>query len=194
MKHLIPITIIFLIFNQHVFAQTNLKPAFNTCKIDSVNLPKDIIYKGNFNQAVKWKDESGENLVLLTETGNYYNEKFNHDNEGGDAEIFAYHFLLKNNTSTQTWRIYDFISDCPVDYFATFIKNSFQVTDLNHDGIAEIWVMYKKTCRGDVGPSDMKIIMYQGDQKFAVRGHDKVIIVADEKENKIGRASCRERV
>ncbi|RFZ82290.1 hypothetical protein DYU05_16890 [Mucilaginibacter terrenus] len=34
--------------------------------------------------------------------------------------------------------------------------------------------MYKTACRGDVSPSDMKIIMYEGGKKYAVRGTNKI--------------------
>ena len=34
--------------------------------------------------------------------------------------------------------------------------------------------MYKTVCHGDVSPCNMKIIMYQGQQKFAMRGQNKV--------------------
>ena len=36
--------------------------------------------------------------------------------------------------------------------------------------------MYKTVCHGDVSPSDMKIIMYENDKKYAVRGTNKVQI------------------
>jgi len=34
--------------------------------------------------------------------------------------------------------------------------------------------MYETVCHGDVSPSDMKIIMYEGQQKFAMRGENKI--------------------
>ena len=34
--------------------------------------------------------------------------------------------------------------------------------------------MYKTVCHVDVSPCDMKIIMYQGGQKYAIRGKNKV--------------------
>lgn len=103
------------------------------------------------------------------------NKKFKHENDGGDAQIFAYHYILKQNKAVQTWRIYNLIMDRPVDIEAEFIKDSFQITDLNQDGISEIWVMYKTVCHGGVSPSNMKIIMYQWQQKFALRGPNKVL-------------------
>jgi hypothetical protein len=74
----------------------------------------------------------------------------------------------------QIWKVYDFIQDCGLDIEASFIKNTLRLTDLNHDGIGEVWLMYKTVCHGDVSPFEMKIIMYQGQQKFARRGHNKV--------------------
>jgi hypothetical protein len=34
--------------------------------------------------------------------------------------------------------------------------------------------MYKTVCHGDVSPSNMKIIMHEGDKKYAVRGTNQV--------------------
>ncbi len=149
-------------------------------QLDLNKLPKGVECEGKIKMAVRWVDKLGDNIVLLTETGIYQSAKFKHENEGGDAELFAYHFIV-NNKAVQTWSVYDFIADCPVDIEAQFVKNAFQVTDLNDDGVGEVWIMYKTSCRGDVSPSDMKIIMYQGQQKFAMRGQDKVFAGTDER-------------
>lgn len=146
----------------NVFAQEKiaLKQA------DLSNLPKGIIYEGKIKNAVCWADISGDNITILTETGIHQNKKIVHELDGGDAEIFAYNFKITKDSAIQAWRVHDFIYDCPVDIEARFIKNTFQITDLNHDGIGEIWMMYKTSCGGDVSPSDMKIIMYQGLQNL----------------------------
>lgn len=140
------------------------------------NLPKEILFEGKIKNLIKWQDKDGSHIVLTTETGFYTSDKFTHENEGADAELFAYHYLYdeRENKYKSTWKVYDFISDCPVDIEASFIKNTFQVTDLNNNGIAEVWLMYKKVCHGDVSPCEMKIIMYEGKQKYAMRGENKV--------------------
>lgn len=145
-------------------------------KIDSTQFPKSIKYEGYVKNAVRWKDKLGDNIVITTETGYHINEKFKHESDGSDAELFAYHYIISGNKVKRTWQVYDFISDCPVDLIASFVKNTFQVTDLNNNGIAEVWLMYKTVCHGDVSPSDMKIIMYEGNQKYAMRGENKVEI------------------
>jgi hypothetical protein len=153
-------------------------------QLDLTKLPKGIKYEGKIKTAVRWVDSLDDNIVILTETGIYQSKKFKHECDGGDAELFAYHYIVKGDSAFQTWRVYDFISDCPVDIEAKFIKNSFQVTELNKDGVSEIWIMYKTACHGDVSPCDMKIIMYQGQQKFAIRGQNRVFGGTDDRGKK----------
>jgi len=149
-------------------------------KIDSTQFPASIKYEGFIKNAVRWKDKSGDNIVLTSETGIYRNEKLKHEFEdSSDAELYAYHFTLSNNKASQTWRVKDFIADCPVDITASFVKNTFKITDLNKNGIAEVWLMYKTVCHGDVSPSNMKIIMYEGNNKYAMRGENKVQVGSD---------------
>ncbi|MBE7649276.1 hypothetical protein J2Q11_14095 [Tenacibaculum finnmarkense genomovar finnmarkense] len=152
-------------------------------KIDSTELPKSLNYNGFIKNSVRWKDKKGENIVITTETGILDNGEESQFYPSFKAELFAYHFIVKENELIRTWKVYDYVKDCPVATLASFIKNTFQVTDLNKNGIAEIWLMYKKTCQGDVSPLDMKIIMYEGLQKFAMRGKNKVEFGVDNNGN-----------
>ena len=79
-----------------------------------------------------------------------------------------------------TWRVQDFVKDCELDLKANFIKNSFAVTDLDKNGKAEVWIMYETICTGDISPSTMKIIMYEDEKKYAIRGKRKAKISATE--------------
>jgi uncharacterized protein Veg len=175
--------ILFLFLFAQVF-MLNAQEQIKLTQLDLAKLPKAIKYEGKIVTAVRFTDNVGDNIVITTETGIYNNAKFKHENEGKDAELFAYHFIIKNDSVKQTWKVYDYTSDCPLDVEASFIKNTFQVTDLNKDGVAEIWLMYRVACRGDVSPADMKIIMYQAQQKYAMRGQNKVVADVDEKGNK----------
>lgn len=145
--------------------------------IDVVNLSKEIKYEGKIQNAIKWVDKLGDNIVITTETGVYPNKNYG---EANDAELFAYHFIQKGDSIKQTWKVYDFIKECPFTIAANYIGNTLQVTDLNEDGIGEIWLMYKTVCTSELSPWDMKIIMYQGQQKYAMRGSSKVKISDDE--------------
>ena len=142
--------------------------------LDTNKLPQEISYDGKIKLTLQWKDTEGQHILLTTETGIYRNEAFAHENDGQDAQLFAYHYLISKDLTTLKWKINDFIKDCPVDIEASFINNTSKVTDLDKDGISEIWVMYKLVCHGDVSPLDMKIIMYEGLQKHAMRGQNKI--------------------
>jgi len=143
-------------------------------EVHTDDLPNDIQYEGSLLNAWSWADDLGDHLLITTETGIHLSPKFDHENEGLDAEIFAYHFIITDDNSKQTWKIYDYIRDFPVDIEAAFVTNSTKITDLNEDGVTEIWLIYKTACRGDVSPSDMKLIMYEGSNKYAMRGQNKV--------------------
>lgn len=131
--------------------------------VDLKKLPKEIKYAGKIKNAVKFEDGLGENIVLATEIGGDEN-----------AELYAYRFVRKGDIYEKAWRVYDFTKDCPFALEASFLKNTFQVGDLDKDGVAEVWLMYKTACRSDVSPATMKIIMYEGQQKFAMRGENRV--------------------
>ncbi|MGL6127117.1 M949_RS01915 family surface polysaccharide biosynthesis protein [Chryseobacterium artocarpi] len=159
--------------NSPEITQTEKTDSLITTRIDSAKIPATIQYKGNFRDGFRWKDKTGEYIVITSETGIYRNENLPHEfDDSGDAEVFAHCYSLQNNQ--QIWKVYDYIKDCPVDIVAEFVKNTLSVTDLDHNGIAEVWMMYKTVCHGDVSPSDMKIIMYEGNKKFAMRGESRI--------------------
>jgi hypothetical protein len=152
----------FLLFSSSFFGQ---KIPFKKLQLSQIS--KEIKYKGKIKQAISWTDKLGKNLVITTETGIYTNPKS--ENNGGDAYVYGLHFL-NNQLSKPNWKVNDFVQDCTLDYTCEFIENTLQVTDLNHNSIAEVWLMYKTGCRGDISPDLLKIIMYEGNKKYAMRG------------------------
>ncbi len=142
-------------------------------KLDKKTIPKNIRYQGQLVNATRYADSMGDNIIITTETGETQS-KSAPDEGNRDAALYAYHFLIKGDSTIPTWILHDYIKDCPVDLKASYVKNTFAVTDLNKDGKAEVWLMYKTFCHGDVSPSDMKIIMYEAGNKQAIRGTNKV--------------------
>ncbi|BCY28777.1 M949_RS01915 family surface polysaccharide biosynthesis protein [Flavobacterium okayamense] len=140
----------------------------------SVNeLPKELTFKGNFIKATKLKDEIGNQIVLLTQTEETQSEKIKFIEHEFDKSIYVYNFLL-NNTSNKyelNWKIQDFEKNCDFDLIIGFLDNTNLFTDLNNNGITEIWSMYQKGCVSDVSSLEMKIIMYEGENKHTIRGN-----------------------
>lgn len=138
-------------------------------------LPRCIMYDGKLKSAIHWLDRSGENIAVISESGEFPSPDNDHENYR-DAELYAFHYWVIGGTIKRTWKIKDSVKQCPVDIYVSFVKNTFQVTDLNENGIAEVWLLYRVSCHGDVSPAQMKIIMYEEQKKYAMRGRTKVKI------------------
>ena len=92
-----------------------------------------------------------------------------------DKYIHAYRFA----DDEQVWQINDLVEDCPLSLEIEFLPQALRITDLDDDGLNEIWVVYRLGCRGDVSPLDMKIIMYEGRKKYAIRGSQRIYVDGD---------------
>lgn len=76
----------------------------------------------------------------------------------------------------EAWTIKDSV-DCPdLDMEGKFLAKGVTVTDLDRNGVAEVTVPYMTFCGGGVDPGVLKIIMRQGETKFALRGENEILI------------------
>lgn len=153
------VCIVCMLLSKLVFAQPKV------ITISKTSIPKSISYKGNIVKAVEWKETSVKHIVLLTEK-----HESKTDTDERSAALYVYHYTVTNDSAVQTWKVYDHVDDCPLDIILSFIDDAFAVTDLDNNGKPEVWIMYKISCQGDVSPIPMKIIMYEDNKKFAVRG------------------------
>lgn len=141
--------------------------------ISKDNIPSSINYKGKVIESFEWNDKDGKHIVFNTETGEYNSKN---DKDYRNSELFSYHYVVQNKSNKKIWEFSDSIKECPLDIEANFIKNTFHITDLDKNNVPEIWFMYKKVCHGDYSPSDMFILMFEGDKKYIVSGHNKIKI------------------
>ena len=120
-------------------------------------------YDGKIVAMAKWEDKMGSNVIFITET----------EERGGEErhkELYGYHYIITDNENKLVWKINDFIKDCPLDITLSYIDKSISITDLDKNGIAESSFIYRMACKGDVSPDDMKLIMHEGETKYAIRG------------------------
>lgn len=152
---------------------TTSSAQFTVTRLDKTLLPKSVLLKGKVEEAVRWTDKNGDNIAVLTRTDGVRSTST--DVEGGsDRSLYAYRFVMRGDSAVLAWKVQDHVTACDVDMFLNFVKKTFTITDLNKDGKAEVWIMYKISCQGDVSPVSMKIIMYEDNKKFAVRGDTRV--------------------
>lgn len=138
---------------------------------DQSALPKEIHYKGEVVAGARWLDKNGENLLLLCETGplKSLRQEFGED-DAKTAHLYGYHYVKDRNRYTLLWKLYDYMEFCRFDLEAAFLPNSLTITDLNKNGVAESTFLYRLGCRSDVSPVQLKLIMHEGKEKYALRG------------------------
>lgn len=134
-----------------------------------------IIFSCNSKSQDKIERNKSE-LSELNENGNFSFET--DDTEGHKKFIVKTSSELEksemtievfNNNSIQS-KIYDLIENCPVDHFVKFNSDSFEVTDLDNDGVKEFSFIYTLACKGDISNSQMKLILIEGGEKYKIRG------------------------
>lgn len=159
--------IILLIVSIPIYAMSQVK----TTMLDKKDLPQGIQYEGNVETAISYTDKLGENIVFTTIKNKVYeDEEIGIGETVEDIELYSYHYVVEEGKGKFISRVYDFEKNCIFDIRGKFIGNTPLITDLNHDGIAEIWVMYSVGCTSDVSGGTMKIIMYSNKKKYAMRG------------------------
>ena len=155
-----------------LFLAQRVTAQIKVTNVDKSAIPKSIQYKGHIVNAVKYTDVEGTHLVIATETGLVAVKDA--DDEMTKADLYAYSYKVDGNTFTLSWQMHDFFGECPLDEVVNYIPGTFAVTDLNNDGKAEVWLVYLVACRGDVSPCSLKIIMHEGNKKYAMRGTNRV--------------------
>ncbi|MBK8552395.1 MAG: hypothetical protein IPL53_15535 [Ignavibacteria bacterium] len=141
-----------------------------------MTVPPEMKYAGSVVVMAQWKDRSGSNVLFITETA----ENSNEDNRS--KELFGYHYVTDDEGSRLLWKINDFVKDCPVDLTLEYIDKSLVITDLDKNGIGESSFLYKMSCKGDVSADDMKLIMHEGANKYAIRGVMNLVMEGQELE------------
>jgi hypothetical protein len=81
----------------------------------------------------------------------------------------------------QVWEAKDFVSGCRFDLTLSLLAASIEVTDLDQNGEGEVSFAYTRACHSDVSPLELKLLLYQGAKKYALRGTTRVKVGNDAK-------------
>ena len=141
----------------------------NVQRINLNELPEDVWYMGDFSEAYRYFDQTGENIVILTETEVATSE----DDDGNTLSykaIYAHRFLKKDSNWKEEWRAHHYEDECINYPVAEFVKESFSITDLDNNGVAEIWLVFISSCHGDISPNKLFIRMDDGEAIYMMSG------------------------
>lgn len=189
MKYILSIIVLTCLFSckSKKNRQTNEPAGDNTKTVTAkeLSVPEDVTNavssllpspnSFHLKEAKKWNDAAGENWLVLYETGVFGNQQ----TEASSAKLSAALYLKNDTGFVQQWNLNDFVNDCQVDVVCEFYKNHLAITDLNKNGIAEITMVYALSCRGDVSPNEKKLMIYEGSNKYALRGSELLIMQKD---------------
>lgn len=141
-------------------------------KIALSDLPSSIKVQGVATEAWKWNDNSGENILVLSQVAPHSNEsKSKNEDEGETASLHAIQYIKKNDKYEYVWGLNEEEKACPVDISCAFIPGSTSISDLNKNGFAEIKVQYAMACRGDVSPATMKLVIRENGVDYGLMGN-----------------------
>jgi len=136
--------------------------------------------KGNIVKVSRYEDRTGSNLIILTETDvESRPDPGDRENTLRSKELYARRYVCGEDREDMkmAWQVTDFVRDCWLYEIAvSFVGDAFRITDLNDDGLSEVWMTYTLACRGEPSPMTMKIIMYEGDHKYAIRGLSRSLV------------------
>ena len=139
----------------------------------SALLPLPSSYQ--LKRAKKWHDVSGENWLVLYETGAYIEK----GQSNASAKLSAVLYQKTDSGFVTKWKMMDHINNCELDIVCAFYDDHLTITDLDSNGLAEITMVYALSCKGDVSPNEKKLLMYEGEQKYAIRGEELMLLQKD---------------
>lgn len=165
-----------------IWDKNNSEKALKIDYLDYNEIPKYLNFRGTVVESLIWKDRVGENILIHSISGDYkwtkIRPKDSQDisNLDDKSEVFVYLFQkTKNDLKFKLkWRIYDFTECVNKAIYSGFIKIATTITDLDKDGVSEISVPYLLICRERRTPGKMKIIMHEGNKKYALRGNSAI--------------------
>lgn len=134
--------------------------------------------KGNVLNKIPYDTANDKNTLLLTESG-YYNTRPDPkypEELCMNKEIYVWNYKEGPMPPLLTFKLYDFIHDCPTSARLEFSKEIPQLTDLDGDGKKEVWIGYYKGCHGDVSPDELKVFMYLDGKKHSIRGLNRIYV------------------
>ncbi|MBX0292738.1 hypothetical protein K3G63_19995 [Hymenobacter sp. HSC-4F20] len=134
----------------------------------------ELLPPGTLLEARQWPDGNGENLLVVTRRGPLPEKTTQYTDEESYVELFARQYVRRAGQWKELWRLQDAIRNCPFDMWLGTLPGSTQITDLDQDGQTETTLVYQLTCRSDVSPDNLKLIIREGKNKYALRGQNVV--------------------
>jgi hypothetical protein len=168
MKKLVIISILLSVYSVSECQVTN---NLSLKDLTTEMIPKNIIVSGKVIEAKQWVDLKGENILIMSRFRPKPKPLPNNPGQTTESTfLFINHYVKKGSSYNLDWSYRDSVMDCSVDLWIGPIDNSTTITDLNSDNNPEITIVYSYTCRSDVSPSKMKVILNNIGNTYCLKG------------------------
>ncbi|WP_373281601.1 M949_RS01915 family surface polysaccharide biosynthesis protein [Hymenobacter lutimineralis] len=149
---------------------------FNSTTVKSLplrQLPAGVPRQpGKVLEMTQWTDANGPNLLLISRSAVQTLPAGPDDpNDVQSVSLYARQYVQRAGKWKELWHLQDGVERCAFDMWLGPVPGAVAVTDLDADGRTETTLVYKLVCRSDVSPADLKLIMREGPDKYALRGH-----------------------
>lgn len=126
---------------------------------------KDMPHKGKVIGGLRWRDAGGDNMLVQSRV----------DRDGGEdglsVFLYANHFVRDPAGKVKLLReVKDRYENCEFDNMTRFLGDASEVTDLDDDGLGEVWFAYVADCTSDITPLTTKLLALENGDKYIIRG------------------------
>jgi hypothetical protein len=132
------------------------------------DVPKDIKVPGKVVKAISFSDKNGENFVVFAKQTVKKKDQVN------SAYLTVEHVAHPDGVRKSLRTVRDKDEDCDLDQTLEFREGALSVTDLDNDGIGEVTFAYVVSCKSDVSPDTLKLLMIENGDKYILRGSSRV--------------------
>lgn len=142
-------------------------PDIKSTAVKATDLPDGVTVRGTFQSGVRFKDRNGTNYLLFGSSS---------DQKRNSAMLFVEDWVVPAKGAPRNLLpVRDLVEPCEMgDVTATFHDAARTITDLDHDGTAEVTFAYELSCRSDVSPGTYKLLVLENGKKYILRGETTV--------------------
>lgn len=123
-------------------------------------LPADVPLQGAVVEARSFHDATGDHLLVVTHT----------DEPSGQS----FHVLHLARGGAEAWRtvarVDDEVRGCKKETTLALVPGALVITDLDTDQHAEVVFAWAKSCRSDLGPDDLVLVLMEDEVKYEIHG------------------------
>ncbi len=153
-------------------------PALEVSDVTGKPLPAEVKVRGaKIERAAMFVDNNGTNYIVFSSTSK---EETSPGTTGTSRSrtLFIDHWAVPpQGKARELLPARDFQNDCVMGALtAAFVPGAFGVTDLDHDGMAEVTYGYQLACRSDVSSATYKLLLVDNGQKFILRGKSRITL------------------